>query len=346
MEEAVRLETTRRVRPDAYEAYLQGRYFGCFNLRGGCPQAERYFQQAIALDPSFAQPHAELGFCYGVNRLFYQLSADEALAKGHAEIDGALDLDENLADAHVSLAMIRHRTEYDWPAAEHSFQRALVLAPGHAEGLLRYGEWLYLSGRVDEGLALMRQSMARVPFSVDPYNILGPAYYNVRRFQDAIDQFEKAREIDPSLPGAEPWLAQTYAVQRHDREAVAAHLEWLSEILVPERVSAALAALNHAYARSGWNGFWRKELELAEEEQRRPATVWRVPFGRRIINWRMARRYALLGDRDRALASLEAAYVAREGNLVFLKLEPFFDDLHADPRFQDLVRRVGLKPVS
>jgi tetratricopeptide (TPR) repeat protein len=183
-----------------------------------------------------------------------------------------------------------------------------------------------------------------VPFNFDYRHILGYAYYNLRRFGDAIDQFEKAQELEPNFRGAEPWLGHTYAIQRRDDEAVTEYLAWLREALVPGRMPAATAALAKAYTRSGWDGFWRKELELAEEEYRQQGTVWQVPYGRRMINWRKARRYARLAEWNHAIASLEAGYEARERNMVYLNVEPLFDSLRPDPRFQDLVRRVGLKP--
>jgi TolB-like protein/tetratricopeptide (TPR) repeat protein len=323
----------------AYESYLRGLWFRDRQMDGGCERAESYFLRAIALDPDFAQPHAAVGYCYGANRLNGTLPLAEGLAKGHAEIARALELDEHLADAHVSLAMIRHRTEYDWAGAERSFKRALASNPGHPEGLVRYGELLYLSGRVEDGLSMLREGLAHVPFSVDYRVILGYAYYNVHRFDEALDQFEQARELDASRPYASWGLAQVFGVQgRHD-PAVAAYVDALRLMLVPTRSESAVPVLQRAYEHGGWPEFWREELKLAAEDIERPGTVWQR-YARRSAHFEMARRFARLGDHDRALSALDESYQRREGNMVVIGLEPIFDGLRSHPRFQVLVRAV------
>jgi hypothetical protein len=317
---------------------------GTEQLDGGCIAAEPDFLQAIALDPDFAQPHAALAFCYGGNRMNSQLPAAEALAKGHAEAARALELDEQLAEAHASLGMIRHRTEYDWAGAERSFKRAVTPNPGYPEGLVRYGELLYLSGRVEDGLAMIRRGVTLVPFNVDYHVILGYALYNTRRFGDAEDEFKRAGELDPSGAMA-PWnLARLYTVQRREDEAAAAYLAALRLMLVPDRAPAAIEALEAEYRQRGYDGFMRKLLELAEEGPRPAAKIWRANSVRGSSHGEMVWRYLRLGETDRAIASLEAAYEQREGTLVCVRADPRFDDLHADPRFQDLVRRVGIPP--
>ena len=298
----------------------------------------------IALDPDFAQPHAALAFCYGGNRMNNQLPAAEALAKGHAEAARALELDDQLAEAHASLGMMRHRTEYDWAGAERSFKRAVSLNPGYPEGLVRYGELLYLSGRVDGRAGDDSPGRRAGPLQrrLSRHPGLRPVQHASIRRGRRTSSRERGNWTRAARwrPGAWPGC---YAVQRRDEQAIAAYLAALRKVLVPDRAPEAIVALEAEYRQRGWDGFARKELELAEEGLRPPRTLWRAgaPGARHL---EMAGRYLSLGETDRAVAALEAAYDAREGTLVCVKADPRFDSLHADPRFQDLVRRVGIPP--
>jgi tetratricopeptide (TPR) repeat protein len=191
---------------------------------------------------------------------------------------------------------------------------------------------------------MIRRGVTLVPFNVDYHVILGYALYNTRRFGDAEDEFKRASELDPSGAMA-PWnLARLYTVQRREEEATAAYLAALRLMLVPDRAPAAIDALEAEYRRRGWDGFARKLLELAEEGLSPTAKIWRTNSVRGSSPGEMAWRYLRLGETDRAIAALEAAYATREGSLVCIKADPRFDSLHADPRFQDLVRRVGIPP--
>jgi hypothetical protein len=140
------------------------------------------------------------------------------------------------------------------------------------------------------------------------------------------------------------WIAQAYALKGEHGRAVAEYLETMRLMPVPGSGPDAVSLLNQAYERAGWQAFWQKELDMAEKGGRDRATSAQPGLRRQAFHWGMARRYARVGAEDRALASLEAAYEARENNLIFLKTEPLFDHLRADPRFQQLVRRVGLNP--
>jgi TolB-like protein/Tfp pilus assembly protein PilF len=342
--EETRLAGQRPLEPDAYESYVHGLYFRDRQLDGGCDLAKPYLLKAIAIDPTLAGPHAALAYCYGANKLSPRLPASDAAAKGRAEALKAIQLDPDLADAYVSLAFIEHRTEYNWAAAERNFKHALHLNPGHVEALVRYGEWLYLSGRVAEGLTMIREGVRRVPFSGDYRVILGYALYNLRRGDEAIEQFVQARDLDRSRPVPLWGLTQVYALQgRHD-VAVAEYLSYLRSLLVPVRATTTTDTLAAVYRQHGWEAFWREELKLAETGIREPDAVWQSFRDRDTPNWYMARRHARLGDHDRAIARLELAYSAREGRMVFLDIEPIFESLRSDPRFQDLIRRIGPRP--
>ena len=340
----VRLTRSRSVRPEAYEAYLRAQYFRQRRQTGGCVSAERYLREAVALDAGFAEPHAVLAFCYGFDRLVGQLSASEAALRANREVTRALQLDSGLADAHVSLALIRHRLEFDWDAAERSFKRALELSPPQIDARAFYGELLWASGRTEEGLRMQRSALALQPFHIGNNVGVGYALYNLRRYDEAIDQLRKAVELDPTWHMARFWLAEAYAANGQHPQAVNEYSEWLRLVLIPARVSEDVAKCLEGYRNGGPEGFWRAELKLAEEEERHPGTLWRQPYDSSRARYLMARRYARLGYHDLALRSLVAAYEGRSYLIVTLNTEPLFDRLHTEPGFQDLVRRVGLKP--
>jgi TolB-like protein/Flp pilus assembly protein TadD len=339
-----RLARARAVHPRAYEAYLRGVYFRDRRHMGGCVMAEPYLLQAIAADADFAQPHAALAFCYGFDRLGGQMPAADAVARARQEVERALQIDADLADAHVSLALIAHRLEYDWAAAEHGFKRALELEPNHRDALTFYGELLYASGRDGQGLSMMRSAVALDPFSLGRSTGLGYALYNLGRSQEAIDQLRRTVELDPSWWTARMWLAESYASAGLENKALDEYALLLRQVLVPDRIPAAAFAFAAPHARSGGREFWRQELALAEEEMRSPGTVWQAPNGRpRTATYLMARRHARLGDEARTLAALESAYDQRSYLLTFLNLEPLFHGIRHSARFRELVHRIGLR---
>lgn len=180
------------------------------------------------------------------------------------------------------------------------------------------------------------------PFNLDHNVALGFVLRNAGKYDQAIVQLQKTLDLDRNWSTARLWLAESYASKGSHNEAVAEYQDWLHQVLVSAGAVPAIAGLAAAYARSTWRGFWQKELELAEEEMRRPATVWSVPYNRHCGPYYMARRYARLGDHDRTIASLESAYAQRHHQMVMLKVEPLFDGLRTDPRFQDFLRRVRI----
>jgi TolB-like protein/DNA-binding winged helix-turn-helix (wHTH) protein len=339
----VRLAKSRLVKPEAYDAYLRGTYFRHRWMAGGCIDAERYFLRAIELDPDFPQPYADLAWCCAFpDRL--QRPVGELGPKARLYAARAVELDPTLASAHVALGLISQFLDYDWDRAGKHFRRALELDRSHAQAHISYGEYFYMQGRTSEGVAIMEQSLKLDPFSLDRNVALGYGLRNVRRYDAAIEQFRKTLELEPTYSTAQFLLADTYALKGSYAVAVTEYLNWLDQVLVRERAPTARTALERAYARSGWLGFWRRELELAEEEVHRPGSVYKAPYRRYSGPFSMARRYARLGDHNQAVSALEKAYEARLHSMASLKVEPSFDGLRQDPRFRDLVRRIGLTP--
>ena len=337
--EEQRLARSGPVNPTVYQAYLRGEYFRRRWQAGGCAQAEPHFLEAIDLDPAFASAYAGRAYCYAIpDRLGLAASVIHPVARAAAT--RAIELDPDLYAGHYVLSVIKLRLEHDWPGSETALRRALDLNPRNSDVLRTMGEYLYLTGRDNESVWMFQQALELDPFHMDLNVAAGFGRYHMRRYDEALVQFHRTVELDPQWSTARLWLAETYAAKGNEKEAVAAYIEWLRQVLVPERAATATGLLLDASHQSGLRGFWEGELALAEEETGHPGSVWRVPQNRDRGPYYMARRYARLGYRDRAIDALEAAYTQRHHLMVFLKIERSFDGLRADPRFQALVRRV------
>jgi len=343
--EYARLSRRHAANADAYVAYLRGRYLSTRWQEGGCREAEPYLVRAVDLDPGFAPAHASLAICY-VFPDRTSRPASEVIPLARASAAKAVALDDHLADAHVALGLVRLRLDYDWPATEREYRRAIELEPGSPHAHMVYAELLAATGRADAAVAEAQLALKLSPFWMDHNVAFGHLLLRVGRFDEAIRQFQQTLALDADYSTARFWLAEAHGYAGAQQTAVAEYMEWLERALVPGRAGPLRRSLQDAYSRSGWLGFWRRELELAEEELRRPETVWRAAFRRYCGPVYMARRYARLGDRNRAFAALERAYTERHHLLLYLGREPCFEVLKHDSRFADLARRVSPKGSS
>jgi TolB-like protein/DNA-binding winged helix-turn-helix (wHTH) protein/Tfp pilus assembly protein PilF len=331
----------RPIEPDAYDAFLQGLYFRRRWQAGGCLQAEPYLQRAVALDPMFADAYAQLAYCY--------VFPDRTMRPGwqtgpqaRALVARALELDGTSALAHAMLGRISLHFDFDWVAAQREFERAIDLNPAEPVGHESYGELLYASGRDDQGLKSVREALRLDPLSADFQTAYGFALRSVGRFDQAISQLQRVVEHEPNWAMARFWLAYTYADAGRRDEAVGEYLRFLEQVITPERASEIEKRLAETYRQSGWEPFWRQELRLAEEDLRTPGSIWRASNSYYSGPFSMARRYARVGDRDRAIEWLEKAYTYRHHLMFVIDRELLFADLRNDARFQDIRRRVGL----
>lgn len=330
-----------RVNAAAYDRFLQGVYFRHGWMGGGCLKAEPLLRDAIALDPDFAEAYAELAFCYVFPDRVLRPGWETAPLAREA-ITRALSLDDSLAPAYVMLAAEKRTYEFDREGAIRAVRRALDLNPSVPEAHVLYGETLYGSGAYNAGLDQIREGLRLDPMSLDNLTALGFALRNTRHFDEAVAQFRSVLAREPAWATARFWMAESYADAGRDDEAAAEYLAFLRSALVPARVRAVTDLLERRRRQSGMQAFWRAELAVAEEEAARPGTVWARPWLRYCGPYYMARRYARLHDSERALASLEQAFTYRHHLMAMLDVEPLFDALQPDPRFQDLRRRVGL----
>ena len=316
---------------DAYQAYARGRFM--LQKRTG-PSTEtsiEYFEQAIKLDPNYALAYAALA---DANLSLSQLGGlrlpAEVMPEAKAAVAKALAIDGTLAEAHASLGSIK-LFEWDWSGAEREFKRARELNPNYEGNEDSDAHYLRVMKRFDEAVAESKRILELEPVSVLYNRNVATNLYFARRYDEAIEQCQKTLELDPNMPTAYRWLAKSYEQKGLYDQAVEAYLKTVEfSNLGPE----GGAALKDAYAASGWKGFWRKSLELKKERAKQ----------RRVSLYALAENYARLGEKDQAFAWLEKLYEQRSPTLSQLNGDPLWDGFRSDPRYADLVRRVGLEP--
>jgi serine/threonine-protein kinase len=311
---------------EAYELVLKGRLY---RLRGGAEnrrKAIEYYQQAIIIDPAYALAHAELS--EGYRSLISNRLSDpkELISKSAQAANRAVELDNNLAEAHYALATIK-RYEWNWREAEREYKRALELNPNLASARNGYAVFLTLTNRHDEALTEVRRARELDPLSLLINANVGYTLYFARRYDEAFEPLRKTLELDPNYPTAYSMLGANYAAKGMYREAVAAFQETIRFGGGNTGVQAYLGA---ALARSG-----EPEKARAILKQLNNSEEYVSPVELSVL-------YNALGEREQAFALLEKAYAERDLQLQFLRVETTFDELRSDARFQDLLRRVGL----
>ncbi len=316
---------------EAYQLYLRGRFY--WNKRGedAMRKSLEYFQQAIERDPTFALAYAGLADAYILLGAFEASSGmppHDALPKARAAALKALEIDESLAEPHVSLAHIKYYYDRDWVAAEREYKRAIELNPNYPIAPLWYAVFLMSDGRFDEALAKARRAQELDPLSLPINMILGWVFLNARQYDQAVDQLRKTLEMEPNFILGHHRLGLVYEQQGKYAEAIA---EFKQVVNLSAGSPLGLAGLAHAYALSGKRA----------EAQRMLEDLKRLSEQRYVSHASIAMVYVALGDRDQALAWLDQAEKARDGQLTRIKADPRFDSLRSDPRFADLVRRVN-----
>jgi len=331
-QEQRRLARARPVNAEAYEAYLKGRYFWNQRTEERILKAIEYFQKAIEKDVNFAPAYAGLADSYGLFGFsqYAALPSGEADRRAEAFARKALQLDDTLAEAHAALAAVQHR-RWNWPEAEKEFQRAIELNAGYAPAFQFYALLLSSVGRQQEALAAIQRAVELDPASAIMNAAFGRQLIFARQYDRAIEQLQKTLELEPNFMVAHVRLGLAYVQKGMYEKAVA---ELAKARTLSQDNALVIAALGHIYARSGNR---RKAEELVAELKRLS--------GRRYVTaYDMAVIYSGLEERDQAFVWLEKAYQNREGSLAYLKVEPWLDPIRSDPRFAELVHRLGLPP--
>jgi len=313
---------------EAYDLYLKGRYFWNKRSGAGFEQAIRYFQQAIDKDPGYARAYAGLADCYVLLPAFSGMPPAEPMKKARAAATKALELDEGLAEAHTSLALIHENYDWDWAAAEKEYLRAIQLDPNYAIAYQWYGEYLTWRGRFEEALRVSSRARELDPLSLSIAADHGMIYYYSRQYDRAATELNAVLDMDPNFPRAHSRLSEIYVARGQSAQAIA-DIERCKPLFGMARYWPAMA---YTLGRSGDTAGATHALEELERLNRRqpvdPAT--------------MAWAYAGIRDKDHTLLWLSKAYTQRSNAMTALKAEPGYDFLRSDARFQDLTRRVGL----
>jgi TolB-like protein/DNA-binding winged helix-turn-helix (wHTH) protein/Flp pilus assembly protein TadD len=320
------------VNPEAYEAYLRGRYFWNQRTEDGLWKSVELFQHAIDIDPNSSLPYAGLADAYLVLDSWTLEAAPpiELAPKARAAVDKALQLDPTLAEARTVLAGLKHG-DWDWNGAGVEYRHAIELNPNYAHAHHWYSQYLCELGQFDAGV-----SEADRAHALDPLNLMlgidvGMRLYWARRYKEAIAPIQKTLELDSNFRVAHRFLGQVYE-QNGMYEAAIAELRRAAKL--SENNPIDLGALGHVYAVSGQR---RQALQVLEELRRLSAK-------RYVSSYEFALIYAGLGERDKVFQWLDNAFHEHSTWMLHLKVDPRLDLLRPDPRFQNLLRHVGLSP--
>ena len=329
-DEQQRLTTARSVAPEVYESYLKGRYaYGKSNGRAGLEESVGYFQRAIRMDPTFAPAYLGLANAFtDLGSVSVGVSPDETRPKVIGAARKALELEPDLADAHIVLANV-WQEQFRWADAEAEYRRALELNSNDADAHAGLALWLLCQGRTDEAVAWARRGRELDPLAVSGA-IIGWILFQSRHFNEAIHELRSALAVQPDDASALLYLGFALTANNQPGDAIPVLEKALS---VSKGSPAATGVLIRAYSHAGRRTDALRLL--AELQQRRKAGY--VPAGA-FVN-----AYLGLGDKEQAFVSLEQAFHEQSNILQFLKVHPFFDPLRADPRFTNLVRRAGLE---
>jgi TolB-like protein/DNA-binding winged helix-turn-helix (wHTH) protein/Flp pilus assembly protein TadD len=327
-EQAV-LKNVKRVNPDAYEAYLKGRYFWNKRTADGLKKASDYFTQAIEKDPNYAQAYAGLADSYALlgDWEYGVLAPKEAYPRAKAAATKALELDSTLGEAHISLAFCLDGFDWDWESAGREFRRGVELSPGYATGHQWYAWHLAALGRNDEAVAELKKAETLDPLSLIIGADLAEELLIAHRYDEAIRQSRKTMAMDPFFAVAHYELGQAFVQKHMNNEAIA---ELQKAIELSGGSTTFTSNLAYAYAVSGMKNEAVKILN--DLKNRSHHAFSNAP--------EIALIYVGLDEKDQAMAWLEKAYAERFNPEVLLR--PAFDPLRSDPRFQDLLRRIGL----
>src|SRR6266403_920849 len=328
-EEHNRLAAVHPVSPEVYEDYLRGRFaLANSNNRTNAEQSIAYFNEAIRKDPTFAPSYVGLANAYSsVGTVFIGGIAKEERPRVIAAARRALELDPELVEAHVLLGNMA-RQQWRWAEAEAEYRRALELSPNNAAAYAAFAFWLVSQGRTEEAVTSCRRARELDSLAVSGSDLAWMLFY-ARRYDDAVQELRSVLAVTPDDALALWILGFALIANHHSQEAVPV-LE--KGVAASDRSPAIVGLLVHAYAQAGHRA---DALGLLEELKRRRRTGY-VPAAALIL------AYLGLGEYDQAFLWLQEAYKEQSNILQFLKVHPFFDPVRDDPRFKDLLRRIGL----
>ena len=318
--------------PAAYELYLKGRFFWDKRTKQGLDQAIQFFQQAIHADPNYALAYAGLADSYALLDDWGETAPRDSFPKAREAAEKAIALDDSLAEAHVSLAIVREAYDWDWAAAEQEFKRAIELNPNYATAHQWYGLYLASLARFSEAEAEVRLAQKLDPLSPTVNMALPEVFTWEGRYDDAIPEYKKIIAMDPSFPGAYGNLANLYERKHMYLQT----LDTMQPYLGLKGLPDLAGELRSLYSASGYTAVMRKELN--KDLQDRAQGKYMSPVG-------IAASYAALGDEKHALEWLERGYEEHSSGMQYLGVDSEFDSIRSNPKFQYWLSVLGL-PTS
>jgi adenylate cyclase len=324
-EEKKRLGKRPTLSREAYQLYLRGSFY---MERLGPEDFQKSLQccrQALEIDPAYAPAHARTSAAYLAMGIFGYIRPRDAYACAKAAALKAVETDGALAEAHAALGYVLLYFEWDWPGAEKEFRQAIEISPNSSDTHAALADWFVIMGRYDEALVEAQIAVQLDPFSVHALYRLSQSFYENRRSTEAEQQLQKALELNSGFVFAAYFLASVYSAQGRHEEA-------LSVLANAADTSITRANMALAHARASHR---EKAMEIAHELERQP--------GQYFASFVLSTLHGLLGQEDEALTILEKLFEERLGALVHLS-DRNYDSLRGSPRFQDLIRRIGLPP--
>jgi DNA-binding winged helix-turn-helix (wHTH) protein/TolB-like protein/Flp pilus assembly protein TadD len=314
---------------EAYEFYLKGRYFLDKRTSEGVKKSIQHFQQAVEKDSEYALAFAGLAEAYVIFAVRADMLPQDSYQKAKTAALRALEIDDMNAEAHMALAHVKCWYEWDWSGAESEFKRATQLSLNNPIETQYYASYLITMGRQQEAVSEIKQAQRLAPLSLNINVQVARILYFAREYDEAIEQCRKTLELEPDYGGARFFLGRVYKQKGMYREALA-EFEKARDLLRDN--AEVISLIGYTYAVSGRHAEAQKVLQ---DLQARSNQNYISPY-------HVAMVYAGLGERDKAFNWLGKAYADREGRLTILKVVPEFDSLRSDPRFADLIRRIGL----
>lgn len=318
---------------EAYLNYLKGRYFHTKLTEEALRMSIAYFQAALTEDPNYALAHAGLADTYGLSAFLDIMPAREAMPRARESALAALRIDSDLAEAHVSLAGVKKLYDWDWEGAESEYLRAMELNPDLPPAHHDYAAFLSALGRTAEATREIHRAHELDPLSLVINNELAWHLYMARDFDAAMQQAWKTLALEPRFAPAQHTLGLANEQKGNDEEAI---VEFQNACVCSGDHPAAVAALAHAFAGSGQRSEALKLLRRLEETSRE----------RHVSPYWLGLVHAALGNRGAAFEWLERGVDQREVWMIWLKVEPRFDVLRSDTRFDELLRRMGLRSAA
>ena len=323
-QEQARLARNRPIDPEAQDLYLRG----LLQLDADdCRSAVDYFNKALDKNPNYAEAHAALANCFGRMGESGRMNYKEAFSRQKAEATRAIELDDSLPEGHAELANTAMTLDWDWATAATEFHRALELNPNSAAIHEKYAFYLVRTGHLPEALAEVERGVDLDPVSWHSFHYEGFLYYFSRQYDQALSLILRVRALDIKPPDWSFLLGDVYAEKGRYADAIA---QFIKSGNGPD----SLGHLGNAYARAGQSAAALKTIAQLQQD------VAKDGVGR----YEIALVYAGMGKKQEAFKWLEDAYQAHDVGLLYLKIDPCLDPLRSDPRFDDLVRRVGLAP--